>query len=185
MRRSRALLGTFVEITTSDGNQTAIDAAFEAIQTVHDLLSFHSIESELTRLNLAQGTEVPIHPIPRRSLLLAKGMAKASGHQFNPSTGASLVAASILPDHGFDRCAARSEAPFGGALLPGERSGDAADDGPPTGDGVRELLGTRPLSAGEIATKLGLPIRDVIERLVELDLAGFARAWPGGRYTRS
>lgn len=101
MRRSKALLGTFVEITTSGGKQTAVDAAFKIIQTVHDLLSFHSIESELTRLNLAQGTEVLIHPITRRVLLLAKGMAKSSGHQFNPSTGASLVAAGILPDHGF------------------------------------------------------------------------------------
>ncbi len=75
--------------------------------------------------------------------------------------------------------------PFGDVASPGEPSADDAGGGhTPTGDGVRDLLGTRPLSAGEIATKLGVPVREILERLVELELAGLARAWPGGRYTR-
>ncbi len=75
--------------------------------------------------------------------------------------------------------------PFQDTASPGERSEDGVDSAPPTEDSVRAILGTRPLSAGEIATKLGRPVREIIERLIELELAGLARVWPGGRYTRS
>ncbi len=87
--------------------------------------------------------------------------------------------------------------PFGGAAPAGDRSAsdldadvdaggdEGADRGPTAGDAVRELLGRTPLSAGEIASKLGLPVREILGRLVELELAGLARAWPGGRYTRA
>jgi len=80
----------------------------------------------------------------------------------------------------------RAWGPFGTATSVPERTADrdGAGGDPPTGDGVRDLLGTRPLGAGEIAMKLGVPVREVLERLVELELAGLARAWPGGRYTR-
>ena len=65
------------------------------------------------------------------------------------------------------------------------RDDDACCEGPVRACGdIQGLLGSTPLSAEEIATRLSIPVRDVLMSLVELELAGLARAWPGGRYTR-
>src|SRR5579871_1115376 len=55
VRRARPLLGTFVEIEAagpalSAVNQ-AINAAFDAVETAHRLMSFHDPDSEVSRLN--------------------------------------------------------------------------------------------------------------------------------------
>ncbi len=53
-----------------------------------------------------------------------------------------------------------------------------------SGGRAQALLGRTPQSAEEIAARLGVPIQIVLEELVELELAGLARSWPGSRYTR-
>jgi len=54
LRRARPLLGTLVDIR-ADGSPrvlaSAMDHAFEAIQRVHELMSFHEPESDVSRLN--------------------------------------------------------------------------------------------------------------------------------------
>ncbi len=112
MKRMRPLLGTFVEISAIANNcapntgaqsmQAAISDAFSTIESVHALMSFHSPDSELTRLNLApQGKEIKLHPYTLRVLRLADGMARASGGLFNHTLGGALVRRGHLPDHGF------------------------------------------------------------------------------------
>ena len=55
IRRARPLLGTFVEIevagTVESAVNQAIDAAFDAIASVHRLMSFHDPDSDVSRLN--------------------------------------------------------------------------------------------------------------------------------------
>lgn len=54
-RRARPLLGTFVEIAVADAAPSdmgaAIDAAFDAVAKVHELMSFHDADSDVGRLN--------------------------------------------------------------------------------------------------------------------------------------
>jgi thiamine biosynthesis lipoprotein len=49
MRRCRPLLGTFVEIDAE--SEIAIAAGFAAIERVHQLMSAHDPDSELSRVN--------------------------------------------------------------------------------------------------------------------------------------
>jgi thiamine biosynthesis lipoprotein len=55
IRRARPLLGTFVEIEVAGAAKSemnaAIDAAFEAVASVHRLMSFHEPDSDVSRLN--------------------------------------------------------------------------------------------------------------------------------------
>lgn len=54
-RRCRPLLGTFVEVTVTDNDakraNAAIDTAFEAVERVQRLMSFHDPASEVSQLN--------------------------------------------------------------------------------------------------------------------------------------
>jgi len=54
-------------------------------------------------------------------------------------------------------------------------------DAPRTVEGVLDRTAR---TAEQIAAMVGTSVRDVLERLIELELAGVALAWPGGRYTR-
>lgn len=104
MKRMRPLLGTFVEVGAHSGNMDvapAIDAAFQAIEEIQALLSFHHPHSDLSRLNAAQGKPVILHAQSARILRLAKAMTSASNHRFNCTVGGALVRKGILPDHGF------------------------------------------------------------------------------------
>lgn len=99
----RPLLGTYVEIFASSENQNveiAVSKAFEAINQVHQLLSFHDSTSDLSRLNMADtGAYITLHPISIRVLRLAKAITNASGGLFNYTVGGALVKAGVLPDH--------------------------------------------------------------------------------------
>ena len=104
LKRSRPLLGTFVEIavgTHPPEAHAAIDAAFAEIARLHELLSFHSPHSELSRLNLAGSRGMSPSPLTLRVLRLAKLIGRLSGGRFNCTVGGRLVRAGILPDHGF------------------------------------------------------------------------------------
>jgi len=104
MKRMRPLLGTFVEVGahSSYGDvASAIDAAFQSIEEIQTLLSFHNPHSDLSKLNAAQGRPVILHAFSARVLRLAKAMANASNNRFNCTVGGTLARKGILPDHGF------------------------------------------------------------------------------------
>jgi FAD:protein FMN transferase len=102
-RRQRPLLGTFVEIATRAGGplaDAAITKAFEAIALIHGLASFQDPESELSRLNGAEGDAIALHPLLYRVLRLACAMTRTSGDLFNCTVGGALIGKGILPNHG-------------------------------------------------------------------------------------
>ncbi len=102
IKRMRPLLGTFVEIGAEAPVTTAeraVSAAFDMVQMLHSLLSFHETKSDLTRLNQAGGAEIEVHPHTLRVLKLARGMTLASGGLFNCTLGGAMVQKGVLPDH--------------------------------------------------------------------------------------
>ncbi len=106
MRRAKPLLGTVVEIGISNSAHTmdektvhtAIHQAFQSIQTVHDVLSFHSQTSELTRLNTHPGEWVPMRPLALRVLRLARGLMVRTHNTFNCTCAGELVKNGRLPN---------------------------------------------------------------------------------------
>jgi len=100
-QRARPLLGTVVAIrvdaTTLDANAT-IDAAFAEIECVHRAMSFHDVDSELSRLNreAARATQ-PVGARLWRVLRAALALARASDGRFDPSVAARLVRSGHLP----------------------------------------------------------------------------------------
>jgi thiamine biosynthesis lipoprotein len=103
IRRMRPLLGTYVEIVAQAENgkgEIAIAQAFKAIEEIQQLLSFHRPESDLSRLNLAGGAVVTLHPLSCRVLRLARAVTLASKGLFNCMVGGVLVRQGVLPDHG-------------------------------------------------------------------------------------
>lgn len=101
-KRMRPLLGTFVEVGVNSGDmpEHAINAAFAAIETVQTLMSFHDVNSDLSKLNQAAGKEVTLHPHSIRVLRLARAMTYASDGLFNCTVGGALIRLGVLPDHG-------------------------------------------------------------------------------------
>ncbi|HMW70477.1 MAG TPA: FAD:protein FMN transferase [Cellvibrionaceae bacterium] len=101
-KRMRPLLGCFVEIALPVAADDAIfTAAFAQIELIHQLLSFHSSESDLTRLNRANGKPVLCHPLSLQCLRLARAITFASGGAFNFALGGQLIRCNALPDHDF------------------------------------------------------------------------------------
>jgi thiamine biosynthesis lipoprotein len=98
----RPLLGTFVEIgfSPSAAEESAIRAAFRALEQVQRALSFQDPESELSRLNRSPGRSVALSPLSLRVLRLARAMMLASGGLFDCTLGGLLVRKGWLPDHG-------------------------------------------------------------------------------------
>lgn len=100
----RPLLGTFVEIGCEHtGNaEQALASAFSVIEKLHHLLSFHEADSELTRLNQANGEAVEVSEHTLRIIRLARGMTVSSRGLFNCTLGGEMVHQKVLPDHGGD-----------------------------------------------------------------------------------
>jgi thiamine biosynthesis lipoprotein len=102
MIRCKPLLGTYVEISTKDEEQSlnAIENAFVAIKTVQDLMSFHQPESDLSQINANCHLEaVRIHPWTAQTLMIAQEIHHHSGGLFNCGIGHYLVANGLLPRH--------------------------------------------------------------------------------------
>ncbi len=101
-KRLRPLLGTFVEVGTNseeENKKQAIDDAFNAIEKIHHLLSFHKPDSELSLLNKSNGKAVELHPLSLRVLRLAKLIGQYSDDLFNCTVAGKLVNKGILPNH--------------------------------------------------------------------------------------
>jgi thiamine biosynthesis lipoprotein len=98
----RPLLGTFVEIgfQPGPGDESAVQAAFAAIEEVQRRLSFQDPDSELSRLNRSGGEFLALSSLAVRVVRLARAMTIASGGLFNCTLGGLLVRRGVLPDHG-------------------------------------------------------------------------------------
>jgi thiamine biosynthesis lipoprotein len=121
LRRMQPWLGTFVEIgVEADDNAgaalsalsaasavsavSAVSAAFAAIADVHRLLSFQDPDSDVSRLNRANGDPVELDASSVRVLGLARAIMRASAGLFDCTVGGSLERLGALPVH--DRAAA-------------------------------------------------------------------------------
>lgn len=102
VRRARPLLGTLVEIVLEAGGepvlQPAATRAFDAMERVHGLMSFHSEFSDVTRLN-RQACLGPVE-VDRetwRVLELAFEVSLATGGAFDVTVGAKMMERGALP----------------------------------------------------------------------------------------
>ena len=101
-RRARPLLGTIVEIAATGsslvGAVAAVEVAFAAVQEVHRLMSFHELESDVSRINMARAREtVVVSPHTHRVLQFAREVSAASSGVFDVTIGDSLVRHGFLP----------------------------------------------------------------------------------------
>jgi len=101
MRRCKPLLGTYVEISLENqGGNDVIDHAFNQIEKVQQLMSFHDSHSELSIINSrAHCRSICIHPWTARILRIAQDLHTHSGGLFNCGIGHRLIAAGLLPKH--------------------------------------------------------------------------------------
>lgn len=118
VKRMRPLLGTFVELAVHSDlppNQLEphISRAFDAITLVQNLLSFHSLNSDLTRLNRACGAAVTCHPLSIQCLRLAQAITRVSQGHFNCTLGGAIVQHGALPAHDFGALYAEHLLPVG------------------------------------------------------------------------
>ncbi len=103
IRRARPLLGTLVEIRASAAGpqaflQSAIDAAFAAVERVQRLMSFHDADSEVSALNreaLSQPLRVDVQTWA--VLAVAQRLSQLSGGAFDIAVGAHLQDWGYLP----------------------------------------------------------------------------------------
>lgn len=107
LRRCRPLLGTYVEITLQgDFSDTQLielsQSGFAAIEQTQQLMSFHSSESELTRINRYAHTEPQaISALTFELLQQALQLSELSQGLFDISIGSAMVQHGALPNHGF------------------------------------------------------------------------------------
>jgi len=108
LRRARPLLGTIVEIgARGPGASAGIEAAFREVETIHQLMSFHEIYSDVSCLNRAPLlTPLAVDPRTYEVLTWAQRISALSEGAFDVTVGAELVAAGFLPEP------ANSEYPF-------------------------------------------------------------------------
>ena len=102
--RARPLLGTIVEISASGIDeaqlQAAIEHAFAEIETVHQLMSYHDVNSDVSRINQeAYNTEVQVNAHTYRVLRAARLMADASKGVFDITIAPQLTRMGFLPAH--------------------------------------------------------------------------------------
>ena len=105
VRRARPLLGTFVEITAvgtpAPAIDAAIDAAFETIEIVHRLMSFHEAESDVSRLNRDAATHpVRVHRWTYEVLAAALALQRCSDGLFDVTVAPILHRLGVLPGSG-------------------------------------------------------------------------------------
>jgi FAD:protein FMN transferase len=92
VRRARPLLGTYVEVAAAGADparlHAAIDRAFAAIETVHNLMSFQEPGSELSRLNReGAGIMAGLHPWTAHVLAAAAELRERSHGVFDAAIG--------------------------------------------------------------------------------------------------
>lgn len=107
-RRCHPLLGTLVEIAVeheaSPQVDAAINAAFDAVEHVDTLMSFHNSASEVSTLNrLAAYQDVQVSLETYQVLQYAKELYECSEGIFDIAVGSELADQGLLPNHAFLR----------------------------------------------------------------------------------
>lgn len=108
MRRARPALGTIVEIEAAQsadaGVEQAVMRAFDAVERVQRLMSFHAPDSDLARLNRdAYRRPVAVHRWTRLVLRAAQALWRDTEGWFDCTVAPTLVTHDFLPLHaGFD-----------------------------------------------------------------------------------
>jgi FAD:protein FMN transferase len=102
LRRARPLLGTVVEITAYGADaawlEAAVARAFRAVSKVQELMSFHSAQSDVSRLNRAAATRsLNVAPETWQVLAAAQRISAASDGAFDVTVAPRLVARGHLP----------------------------------------------------------------------------------------
>ncbi len=102
VRRARPFLGTFVDMRVEGMHEIdamrVIDAAFAEIAIVHRCMSFHSDDSDLSRLHRADvGSAVAVDARTHEVLAAALRVASISDGVFDPTIAAHQVAGGFLP----------------------------------------------------------------------------------------
>lgn len=126
-RRARPLLGTFVEISTpqpySSRLDSIIDAAFDEIALVHDFMSFHAPQSDVSRINREAGRRaVTVHDWTIEVLTAALDLNVRSGGVFDISVAPHLQRLGRLPTHEHQSTPGRAHGTKGARLaLDGNR----------------------------------------------------------------
>jgi thiamine biosynthesis lipoprotein len=100
--RAQPWLGTLVSIRVEGLSVSwahrAIDKAFQEVATVHRLMSFHEMSSDVSRLNQDGARQpVSVHAYTLEVLKLALEIAARSDGVFDVSVGAELVKWGLLP----------------------------------------------------------------------------------------
>jgi thiamine biosynthesis lipoprotein len=128
IRRSRPLLGTFVEITAAGAARSdmerAIELAFATVAQVHSLMSFHDLESDVSRLNRgASARPVRVHPWTFQVLKTAAELHFRSTGVFDITVAPVLQKMGLLPHLRDDRSSTWMGMPKAEAIrfLPGHR----------------------------------------------------------------
>ena len=121
LRRARPSLGTLVDVRVSGAPQPVLAAgmaaAFAAIEQVHRLMTFHSPDSDLSRLNRQAAREsVEVHAWTWQVLFAARSLWEHTGGLFDCSVAPALVRA------GFCRERAIAGSRFGSPALLGANS---------------------------------------------------------------
>ena len=101
-RRARPLLGTLVEIVLEGMSQTVLHRAathaFDAVERIHRLMSFHCETSDVTRLNrLAHQAPVKIDPDTWKVLDLAGRVSHATDGVFDVTIAGRMMEHNALP----------------------------------------------------------------------------------------
>ena len=99
------MLGTFVQIqafgSNADELEDAVEAAFLPIAQVHQLMSFHDPESEVSRMNRdASHKGVSVHPWTWRVLKSAQEFSRNTDGIFDITMAGQLVKWNYLPRYG-------------------------------------------------------------------------------------
>ena len=102
--RARPLLGTLVEVAATGVDsaqvQAAIDRAYTVVEKVHRLMSYHDVNSDVSRINRgAFAAEVQVDAHTYRVLRAARLMAETSSGVFDITIAPQLTRMGFLPSH--------------------------------------------------------------------------------------
>jgi thiamine biosynthesis lipoprotein len=102
IKRARPLLGTLVEIEIDGTHESILHRvaadAFDAVERVHRLMSFHSETSDVTRLNRhAHRVPVEVDPETWKVLDLAGRVSQATEGVFDVTIGGGMMERNALP----------------------------------------------------------------------------------------
>jgi thiamine biosynthesis lipoprotein len=122
VRRARPLLGTFVDIAAAGGEapellERAVEAAFQAVERVHRLMSYHEPESDISRLNRGNGgAPIVIDGWTYSLLQTSLDLQRRSRGLFDIAVASTLERLGLLP-----------RSPAGRSARPGPRSQNAVE----------------------------------------------------------